>query len=97
MLKVPIDVWKVYLYCYLDPQALSRLGGICRRFHGQFEESISVYRGLSTDDALRLVCLEGHRSLAEWLIAVKGATELNGALRGAIYDWWSPSVSRVVD
>ena len=96
MKKVPIDVVKTYIVRSLYPRCIAHLSAVSKRFlclqalvHPDYKKDVNT--------ALQQACCEGYRALAEWLIDVKGAWHFNLALNGAIYDWWSPSVSRVVD
>ena len=97
MLQVPLDVVKTHIVLHqLDPRDIAHLSGVCKRFsclqalvHPDYKKDVNI--------ALYRACNEGHRALAKWLIDVKGATNINWTLWYAIYDWWSPRVSRVVD
>ena len=83
---------KKYIVLSLDPRDIAQLSAVSKRFLCLQDLVHSDYKK-GADMALEQACLEGHQALAEWLIDVKGATYINEALCGAIYDWWSPSIS----
>ena len=79
MLKVPIDLLQHYFVQYLDPRDFARLSGVSKRFRC-FQDLVHDDYKKDADTALYQACKEGHRVLAEWLIDVQGATDINAAL-----------------